>query len=265
MPSKKNSFRNLSPELFIAELEFLVTEYGVRYVKIPDEMFGAGEHALQIADMVFDRFGDTLNIWSYYRVDTCKPNHIDRLRRAGFRWLGLGIEAANSAVRQGQEKGFTDESIHDVVRRLHGAEIEVGANYIFGLKGETWESMRETRDLAWDLNTAFANFYCNQALPGSPQYVRAEAAGYPLPARIGGPGWIGHSQYSKESEPYFEGTGLTPADILRFRDEVHFAYYGRPGYVKRLENDPKFGAVALSTISKWLEDVGSLERDLLKA
>lgn len=264
MSSAKNSFRNLRPELFVKELEFLVTAFGVKYIKIPDEMFGAGEHALQIADMVFDRFGDSLNIWSYYRVDTCHPSHVERLRRAGFRWLGLGIESANSTVRSGQDKAFTDERIHDVVERLHGAGIEVGANYIFGLPSETRESMEQTRRLAYELNTAFGNFYCNQALPGSPQYMKAEAAGYPLPARAGGPGWIGHSQYSKESEPCFMGTGLTTADILKFRDETHLAYYRRSEYVKRLRDDPKFGEVALLNIGRWLEDVSSLKRDILR-
>ena len=261
--AKENSFRNLRPELFAQELEFLVEEFGVRYVKIPDEMFGFGKHPLQIADLVAERFGDSLDIWCYYRVDTCKESHVDRLRRAGFRWLGLGIEAANSVVRSQQDKGFKDESIHSIVHRLHAAGIEVGANYIFGLPGETERSMEETRALAFELNTAFGNFYCDQALPGSPQYVRAEKAGYPLPARDGGPGWIGHSQYSKQSEPYYAGNDLTPARILQFRDKTHLAYYRRPEYVSRLRNDPKFGEVALSTISKWLEDVASLKRDLL--
>lgn len=264
LPSKKNSFRDFRPELFVKELVFLVEEFGVKYVKIPDEMFGAGEHPLRMAELIAERFGDALNFWCYYRVDTCQPKHVDLLRKAGFRWLGLGIESANSTVRSGQDKGFKDERIYDVVGRLHGAGIEVGANYIFGLSGDTPDSLRQTRDLAWELNTAFANFYCNQALPGSPQYRDAVAVGYPLPARIGGPGWIGHSQYAKESEPCFMGAGLNPADILRFRDETHCAYYGRPEYVSRLAADPKFGGIALANIGQWLQTVSSLERDLLR-
>ena len=259
----KNSFRDLRPELFVEEVEFLVSEFGVRYLKIPDEMFGAGGHALKVADLLAERFGDMLNLWCYYRVDTCQPNHIERLRKAGVRWIGLGIEAANSAVRDGQDKGFSDDRIHDVVRRLHDTDIEVGANYIFGLHGETRRSMEETRDLAFELNTAFANFYCNQALPGSPQYARAVLAGYPLPARIGGPGWIGHSQYAKESEPFFEGVGLTPADILQFRDETHIAYYSRSEYTSRIGSNPKFGDVALVTIAGLIQGARSLKRDLL--
>ena len=108
LPQKKNSFRDLRPELFVNEVEFLHEEFGVQYLKIPDEMFGAGGHALRVADLVAERFGDALNFWCYYRVDTCQPNHIERLRKAGVRWIGLGIEAANSGVRDGQDKGFSD-------------------------------------------------------------------------------------------------------------------------------------------------------------
>lgn len=265
MPAKKNSFRDLRPELFVAEVEFLVEEFGVEYFKIPDEMFGAGDHPLRIAELVAERFGDSLNFWCYYRVDTCQPKHAELLRKAGFRWLGLGIESANSVVRSGQDKGFKDERIHDVVGRLHGAGIEVGANYIFGLPGDTRKSLVQTRELAFELNTAFANFYCNQALPGSPQYAEAVAEGYPLPEREGGPGWIGHSQYSRQSEPFFNKIVPSPADILRFRDETHAAYYRRPEYVARLRADPKFGEVAIATIAEWNARVSSLERDLLKA
>jgi radical SAM superfamily enzyme YgiQ (UPF0313 family) len=263
LSTKKNSFRDLSPKLFVQEVEFLVKEFGAKYFKIPDEMFGAGEHPLRIAELIAERFQDSLNFWCYYRVDTCKPKHLDILRNAGFRWFGLGIEAANSEVREGQDKGFTDERIHDVVQRIHGAGIEVGANYIFGLPGETRASMEETRRLAFELNTAFANFYCNQALPGSPQYVEAVRNGYALPAREGGPGWIGHSQYAKESEPYCGKTNLSPAEVLRFRDETHVAYYRRSVYMERLRNDPKFGNIALTTIERWIENVDCLKRDLL--
>lgn len=256
----RNSFRELRPELFIEELTFLVEEFGVRYLKIPDEMFGLGYHPLQIADAIYERFGDQLNIWCYYRVDTCKPQHLERLRRAGFRWLGLGIEAANSQVRSGQEKMFSDEHIHQVVERLHAAGLEGGLNYIFGLPGDTMTSMEETFRLACDLNGAFANFYCNQALPGSPQYKEAVANHYPLPGRPEGPGWIGHSQYSRETEPFYMGEGLKPPQILAFRDWAQATYYTRPEYLSRIGNDSNFGEVALRNIATSVERVRKLKR-----
>ncbi len=263
LKSRQNSYRALRPELFIQELTLLVEEFGVKYVKIPDEMFGLGNHPLQIATLIRDRFGDYLNIWCYYRVDTCRPEHLELLRSAGFRWLALGIEAANSKVRSGQDKQFTDERIYEVVGRLESAGIEGALNYIFGLPGDTMESMEETFLLAMDLNSPFTNFYCNQALPGSAQYREAIEAGYPLPQRQGGPGWIGHSQYSKESEPFYMGESLTPRQILAFRDWAQVAYYTRPGYLAKLAADPKFGKVALEVVREKIENIKELKRNLL--
>lgn len=268
-----NSYRFLKPELFVAELTYLVEEFGVRFIKIPDEMFGLNTaHVMTIARLVQERFGDSLNFWCYFRVDTCKPKFLDPLRAAGFHWLAIGIEAANSKVRSGQDKRFGEETIHEVVGKIHVAGIQGALNYIFGLSEfeeggfelgsfDTLETMEATYQLACELNGTYGNFYCAQALPGSKLYLDAKVSGYPLPERRGGPGWIGHAQYSYESEPCYLGNALTPAQILAFRDEKHIAYYRRPEYRRRLLTDPKFGQVALDSIDEW---IAGLEPDKLK-
>lgn len=257
LKSGQNSYRTLRPELFLEELTFLVEEFGVKYVKIPDEMFGLGSHPIQIATLIRDRFGDFLNIWCYYRVDTCNPKHLELFRSAGFCWFSLGIEAANSQVRSGQDKGFADERIYEVVKQMKSAGIECAANYIFGLPGDTTESMETTFKLAQELNTLFANFYCNQALPGSQQYREALASGYPLPQREGGPGWIGHSQYGFDSEPYYQGEALLPAQILAFRD------FAQVEHLLGLASDPRLGGKALTVIREKVSSIKSLKRRLL--
>lgn len=257
-----NSYRFLRPDLFVAELSFLVEEFGVKYIKIPDEMFALNtSHVLQIAEMVRERFGDSLNFWCYIRVDTCKPRFLDPMRAAGFRWLGVGIEAADSKVRSGQDKSFGEETIYDVISQIHAAGIEGGLNYIFGLPGDTMESMEATYRMAGELNGTYGNFYCAQALPGSQLHLEATASGYPLPERPGGAGWMGYAQYSYQSEPYYAGGALTPAEILAFRDRRHIDYYRRPEYRSRLLGDPKFGPEALASIDEW---IAGLTPDKLK-
>ena len=248
-----NSYRFLAPELFVEEVTYLVENYGVQYFKIPDEMFMLHPaHVVKIAELINERFGDSLNFWCYARIDTCKPKFLDPCRAAGIRWIGLGIEAADSKVRSGQDKKFGKDTIYKVVEQVRAADIEGGLNYIFGLPDDTMASMEETYHLACELNGTYSNFYCTQALPGSELYRRAKANGYPLPERPGGPGWIGHAQYSYESEPFYEGAALTPAQILKFRDEAHVGYYRRPEYRAKLLADPKFGRTALNNIDAWI-------------
>lgn len=261
-----NSYRALRPELFLEEVTFLVEEFGTRLFKIPDEMFGLGDYPLHLARLIRDRFGDALNFWAYYRVDTCRPEELELLRSAGFRWLPLGIEAANSTVRSGQDKKFSDERIYEIVARMKSAGISLALNYIFGLPEDTMDSMQATFNLACELNGHYGNFYCCQALPGAELYREAKASNYPLPERSGGPGWVGHAQYSYESEPYYAGTALTPAQVLRFRDEAHRQYYTRPAYRAMLLADSDFGAVALASINEWMQTIApdSLKRRLLE-
>lgn len=261
--SNLNSFRTLRPELFLEEIEFLVENYGVKYFKIPDEMFGLGDHPNKIFQLIKEKYGDSLNFWAYFRADTLKPKNCDLYRSAGLRWTPIGIEAANSSVRSGQDKKFTDTHIYKLVDQLYHADIGVALNYIFGLPGDTMKTMEETYKMAVELNGPFANFYCNQALPMSPQYAEAKSKGYPLPERSGGPGWIGHSQYAYETEPFYMGDKLTPAQILEFRDRAHVNYYTRDDYRKMVLLDPKLGDVAMRNIDEWITDVKTLKRKLL--
>jgi len=120
--------------------------------------------------------------------------------------------------------------------------------------------VEKTYRMATAFNTPFANFYCTQALPGSQLYREAKASGYPLPERDGGPGWIGHAQYSKESEPYYVGDALTPRQILAFRDWAHVSYYTRPEYRKMLLEN--YGEVALRTQEELTVNQKSLKRNL---
>jgi radical SAM superfamily enzyme YgiQ (UPF0313 family) len=259
-----NSYRRLRPELFVEEVTYLVETYGVRHFKIPDEMFALNSsHVLEIARLIKERHGDSLNFWAYARVDALKPEFLDPLRVAGIRWLALGIESANSVVRSGQHKDFTDERLRRLVCRVNEAGIGGALNYILGLPGDTPESMRETYDLAVQLNSVYASFYCTQALPGSTLHKQATVNGYPLPERPGGPGWIGYGQYAYNCEPYYAGKGLAPAEILRFRDECFMEYYARPEYREMLRYNPLCGGeVAVKNVERMLAK-GPLRRRLL--
>ena len=261
-----NSYRFLAPHLFVEEVEYLANAFGIKYFKIPDEMFALKEsHVLAIADGIAERFGDALDFWCYARVDTAgKPRMLEACRAAGIRWFGVGVEAGNAKVRSGQDKKFKDDDIPRVIEKINRAGIEVGTTFIFGLPGDDRQSMEDTYRLACELNTPFTNFYCTQALPGSALYARAKGAGYPLPERLGGPGWIGHSQYAYECEPFYEGTALKPYEILAFRDWAHVDYFTRSEFREMLLTRPGFGEVALQSIDRWVDGVRGLRRKIIE-
>ncbi len=220
-----NSYRMWSPKAVVAQIDHLVTSYGIRNIKIADEMFVLNpKHVHGVCDLLIERNYD-LNIWAYARVDTVRDDMVDKLRKAGFRWLALGIEAAGDTVRKDVDKDFAPEDIIRTVKKCTDAGIYVIANYIFGLPEDDRATMKATLDMALDLNCEFANFYCAMAYPGSPLYQTALKEGWKLPDT-----WGGYSQHAVDSLP-LPTRHVSAAEVLRFRDQAFDTYFKNPRYL----------------------------------
>lgn len=229
-----NSYRFWSPASVVAQIDTLVHKYGVRNIKIADEMFVLNSrHVLGLCDLIIER-GYDLNIWAYARVDTVKDNMLDKLKRAGFNWLAFGIEAASERVRDDVDKRFGQGEILRTLEKVRAAGINVIANYIFGLPEDDLESMQATLDLALELNCEFANFYSAMAYPGSQLYGVALKEGWPLPKR-----WSGYSQHAIDTLPLPTKT-LSGSEVLRFRDDAFQIYFNSPNYLQMITR--RFGA-----------------------
>jgi anaerobic magnesium-protoporphyrin IX monomethyl ester cyclase len=235
-----NSYRFWSPQAVGDQLEVLVTRYGVRNVKIADEMFVLNpRHVEGICDLIIER-GYDLNIWAYARVDTVREGMLDKLKRAGFNWLAFGIEAASERVRSDVDKAFDQALIYKTLRAVRDAGINVIGNYIFGLPEDDLASMQATLDLALDLNCEFANFYSAMAYPGSQLYARALREGWPLPES-----WSGYSQHSEDTLP-LPTKYLSGSEVLRFRDQAFHTYFTSATYLEMVRQ--KFGPATVEHV-----------------
>jgi anaerobic magnesium-protoporphyrin IX monomethyl ester cyclase len=232
-PFGTNRYRMRSAKGVAAEIDLLHTRYGVKTYKIIDEMFVLNErHVVALCDELIARDYD-LNIWAYARVDTVKPHMLEKLRKAGVRWLALGIESGSEHVRDGAEKSFSQNEILDIVRQIQQAGISVIGNFIFGLPDDDLATMQQTLALATELNCEFANFYSAMAYPGSPLYRLAVERGWPLPES-----WSGYSQHSYDCLP-LPTEKVSAAEVLRFRDRAFDDYFRGKRYLDMVAQ--KFG------------------------
>ncbi|NQV83154.1 MAG: radical SAM protein, partial [Rhodospirillales bacterium] len=224
-PFDINRYRMRDPKLVVSEIAHLHDVYGTRTFKIIDEMFVLNKrHVDDICNLLIERDLD-INIWAYARVDTVKTDMLDKLRRAGIRWLALGIESGSAHVRDGAEKAFNQEEIISIVRDIQKSGIRVIGNFIFGLPDDDLGTMNETLDLAKELNCEFVNFYSAMAYPGSPLYLQAVANDLALPEH-----WTGFSQHSYDCLP-LATDHLSAAEVLGFRDDAFHEYFSNPRYL----------------------------------
>lgn len=251
-----NRYRMRDPMAVVNEIEFL-SVYGVATFKIIDELFLLNRrHVDKICtELVRRGVSKNMSAWCYGRTDTVEPEYLKLVRSAGIDWIALGIESGNAQVRDAARKHLDEIEIERVVRTIEQAGINVVGNYIFGLPGETVETMEQTLRLAEKLNTAHANFYVAMAYPGSKLYDEALEKGWQLPST-----WAGYSQHNEFTLPLAVGD-LSARKILEFRDSAFDRYFSRDSYRSNVVQ--RFGHAAKAEIERMTKY--KLKRNLLEA
>ena len=240
--SSFNKFRYWEPEFTIKQLDYLA-EKGVKQIKVADEMWVLKpKHFERLCDLIIER-GYDFNFWAYSRIDTVKPEYLEKLKAAGVNWLALGIEAGNQEIRREITKGrFEDINIREVVKMIQDADISVCANYIFGLGHDDWDTMQETLNLALELNAENHNMYCATSLPGSPLYLKAKKEGWDLPKEYSEFGFLSYDHIP--SRTY----NLESKEVVAFRDYAFHVLFENPRFLNMIHN--KFGSKAVDNIKK---------------
>jgi len=224
----KPGIRFRSPGKIAEEIDFLVQTYGIRNIKIIDELFAVNEkRVVDICDRIIE-LGHDLNMWAYARVNTVTPLMLRKMKQAGINWVAYGFESGSKRVLEGVKKSYRLDAVDKVVRATYDEGLYIGANYIFGLPDDDFDSMQETLDLAHEINAEWANLYVTMAYPGSKLHEEALARGWSLPDT-----WSGFSQYAYESLP-LPTKHLTPGEVLAFRDYAFQAYYDSPRYLDKI-------------------------------
>jgi anaerobic magnesium-protoporphyrin IX monomethyl ester cyclase len=243
--SNYSGMRFWTPEFIIKEFDKLIS-YGVKTIRIVDEMFLLNpKYYVPICNLLSERNkDDSLRLWAYSRIDTIKKTEtLDLVRKAGIKWIALGIESSDKKIRLEASKGkFEDVDIRKIVKIIHEADIDIMANYIYGLPGDTKESINQTFELSEELCTRGWNTYAAMALPGSQLYKNAIEKNIELPEN-----YEGYSFHSYNSQP-LPTEKLTAAEVLKIRDEKFIEYHNNPSFLRRIEE--KFGDKAVSNIKK---------------
>ena len=237
-----STYRRRTPAKVVDQIKHLYQMYGVKTFKIADEMFVLDpRHYLPICEGLAELpFAHELNIWAYARVDTVRPETLSLMRRAGIRWLALGIESGSAHVRDGATKSLDENDIRNVVKSIQDSGIFVIGNFIFGLPDDTLESMQETLRLSKELNCEFANYYSAMPYPGSRLFDETRQDNLPK-------NWSGYSQHSADTTPLPTAT-LSSREVLEFRDFAFHSYFEDERYLGMIAS--KFGTKAVEHIKQ---------------
>lgn len=241
----RNTIRYRGLDNVIEEIDFLVNRYGVRNIKIIDEMFALNEkRVVAFCDMIIDR-GYDLNMWAYARVNTVTERMLAKMKEAGVNWVAYGFESGSRHVIEDVSKGYKIELVDKVVQMTYDLDMHICANFIFGLPEDDYDTMKQTLAMMLDIEAEWANIYSAMAYPGSKLYKMAQEKDWPLPET-----WEGFSQYTFDSLP-LPTNHLTGGQVLSFRDYAFHTYYHNPSYLSMIKK--KFGEETVQYIIHMAE------------
>lgn len=155
----KESWRSVSAEGFVSELEFLNSRYGVDVAMIADEIPTLDPvRWRRILDLLIER-KPGVSLLMETRVDDILRDEtlLPLYRQAGIEHIYVGVEAVNQATLDLYKKNARVEHNKRAIELINAHDIISETSFVMGMPNETAASMRETIDLAkfFDPDMAF--------------------------------------------------------------------------------------------------------------
>jgi len=213
-----------SPENVVDEVQLLVEQFGVKEIHFEDDnLTFKRSHVEGICDLILQR-GIKVR-WACpngIRADRVDEALVKLMKRAGCYCFAYGIESANPQILRNIRKSETIETMRRAIDIAAEAGIACQGFFVFGLPGETPETIQETIQFAVKSRLARAQFLILDVIPGSALWET-------LKGRFE-PNW-GKNSFK---EPEWLPEGLTREMLKAAQSRAFRKFYSRPGRFLRL-------------------------------
>ncbi|MBI2847820.1 MAG: radical SAM protein [Chloroflexi bacterium] len=233
-PVGKRSVKYRSPENILAEIEYCIREFDIKYVLFTDDTFTLDmERAALICEEILRR-GIRLTWACETRAELVDRPLLELMRRAGCHEISMGVESGSEYIRQHViRKRVSDKHLISAFAECHRLGIDANAFCMLGFPGETRENMLETMNFIRRIKPELVGVHLTVPFPGSDIYRQAMAEG-----KISGDAWDAYARGEISGQPVYVPDGFTRERLEEMQKYVYRKYYYRPGYIwHRLRRD----------------------------
>jgi radical SAM superfamily enzyme YgiQ (UPF0313 family) len=177
-------FRYHSAERVVSDIAYVAENYGIKALFIEDDyFFGHPGRVEEICDRLIEKNLDLL-IQVPCRIDYLHkrtPEMLNKLYRAGFRELWIGIESGSEKRLKEIMKRNTLDQVREVNRLMSESDVYVKYGFMAGFPNEEREETLETVDFMFELLNANPNAGVTPVMiytpyPGTTLYDKARLA-----------------------------------------------------------------------------------------
>lgn len=230
-------FRAKSAARVVDEMAYML-DCGFREIHIADDCFTVDmERAKEICRLIISRglkfpWATVTGI----RADKVDQELLNLMKAAGCYRVFYGIESGSDAVLKRICKGETVSQVRSGVAMAKKAGLEVHGFFMLALPGDTEETMRETIELAKELDLDMAKAAITVPLPATPYFDELSAQG-----RIKSRDWSRYNLYFPASTLYDHPT-LDWDTVDRYYRKFYREFYFRPSFIlKRIVSSIRNG------------------------
>ena len=165
-----SNYRARDPVDVVDEMEFLVRKKGFKSVYFDDDTFNIGrERMFKICDEIKKR---KLNVpWAIMaRADLMDKELLDEMKSAGLYAIKYGIESAVQKLVDNANKDLDLKKAEEMIKYTNKIGIKTHLTFMFGLPGETNETIQKTIDFALKMNPESVQFSITTPFPGTSYY-----------------------------------------------------------------------------------------------
>lgn len=161
-------YKTNSAQYTYEHMKYLRDRFGVRHINMYDDLFTAKrQRVMDLCDMLIEKpLGVQFNC--AIRTGHTSDEMLRKLKQAGALMVSMGIESADPGMMERHKAGVTLDAVRDTVRQIHAAGLRAKGLFIFGMPGETPETVRTTSDFILSLELDEMNMTKFSPLHGAP-------------------------------------------------------------------------------------------------
>jgi len=212
-----------SAESIIKEIRYLKKKFNLKFLTFFDETFTYNrERVVEICNRLID---EKIDVTWYCNT---RSNKVDLellklMRKSGCKGMSLGIESGSQKILNNAKKGTTVKQNEKAITWAKKARIKTYCSFMFGLPGETWDTVQETIEFVKRTLPNGAQFNVTVPYPGTKLFEQAVEKG-----------WVSNDiDWTKlyQHMSTMRTESLTPKDLEKARKIAYRSLYFNPKWV----------------------------------
>jgi radical SAM superfamily enzyme YgiQ (UPF0313 family) len=172
------TFRAHSPRRTVTEMRLVLEKYHPKEIYFDDSTFTQNKERVREVCALIKQEGIKVDWSCMTHAGTVDRDLIFAMADAGCVGIKFGIESGSPEILRRIKKGLSLGHVKQVFRWCKEAGIQTHATYMFGLPGETRETMEKTLRFALELDADSSQFSIAIPYPGTEFYRMAEKNGW---------------------------------------------------------------------------------------